>query len=135
MCAGYRQMRGNGLSSQSSSAGAGSGSVIREALGQQTFDFKPEWWTRYVNDDRWPATLSELPEASKRPGYRTICRSDVFALAQDQSAFSNTRLLLAAYAWGTGPSAFLVGRRVRCFTRTPPETLEQRLTDARVALN
>ncbi|HVI36382.1 MAG TPA: hypothetical protein VM684_09145, partial [Gaiellales bacterium] len=36
-------------------------------------------------------------------------------------------LLLGAYIWGTGPSAFLVGRRARTFTRTDIDEIGQRL--------
>jgi hypothetical protein len=39
-------------------------------------------------------------------------------------------MLLAAYIWWTGPSAFLVGRRVRVFTRTPLLDAGKRLVAA-----
>src|SRR5215212_4093010 len=92
--------------------------------------FKPSWWRRYVEPPWWPVALDRLPEVSGRPGYRWITRQDVFALAGDASPEGRVGLLLGAFVWGTGESAFLVGRRVRVFTRTPLETLGKRLVDA-----
>jgi hypothetical protein len=84
----------------------------------QAFAYRPEWWRRYIHDPWWPDLLDRLPEDPERPGYLTISRRDVFSLAADTTPEGRVRLLVAAYVWGTGSSAFLVGRRARTFTRS-----------------
>ncbi len=96
----------------------------------QGFAFKPSWWRRYVEPPWWPEALDRLPEVLGRPGYRRITRRDVFALSVDRTPEGRVGLLLGAYIWGTGESAFLVGRRVRTFTRTPIEAVGKRLVTA-----
>jgi len=90
--------------------------------------FKSTWWTKYIDDRWWPPSLDELAIDASHPGYQSITRRNVFGLAGDSTPQGRVRLLLAAYVWGTGSSAFLVGRRVRTFTRTPVSELEERLT-------
>src|SRR4051794_33771547 len=84
----------------------------------QWCDFKAAWWQKYVAAELWPDGLKGLPPSPDRPGYQRITRRDVFALASDKTPRGRVGLLLGAYIWGTGPSAFLVGRRARTFTRT-----------------
>ncbi len=101
-----------------------------EEVLAQDFRFKASWWRRYVPPPWWPASVDELPEDPARPGYQRISRQDVFNLAGNTTTEGRVRLLLAAYIWGTGPGAFLVGRRVRVFTRTDLATVGQRLVAA-----
>lgn len=82
--------------------------------------FRAAWWRRYVEPPWWPASLECLPECADRPGYHRLARQDLFDLAADPSPQGRVRLLVAVYAWGTGRSAFLVGRRARTFTKTAP---------------
>lgn len=100
-----------------------------EVLGQG-FSFRPSWWGRYVESPWWPEAVDRLPEVPGRPGYRRISRQDVFDLAADGSPEGRVGLLLASFMWGTGSSAFLVGRRARVFTRTPIEDVGARLVAA-----
>jgi hypothetical protein len=97
-----------------------------EVLGQWC-DFKASWWEKYVPVELWPSGLTGLPSSTDRPGYQRINRQDVFALAADNTPQGRVGLLLGAYIWGTGPSAFLVGRRARTFTRTDIDEIGQRL--------
>lgn len=96
----------------------------------QGCEFKAALWQKYVPVELWPDTLKQLPPSDHRPGYQRITRRDVFALASDDTPRGRVGLLLAAYIWGTGPSAFLVGRRARTFTRTGTDTIGQRLQAA-----
>lgn len=96
----------------------------------QGFPLRTSWWRRYVEPPWWPEAMDHLPEMPERPGYQWITRQDVFNLAADMSPEGRVRLLLASYMWGTGSSAFLVGRRVRVFTRTPLEVVGERLVSA-----
>lgn len=96
----------------------------------QGFAFRPSWWRRHVDPPWWPEPVDRLPEAPERSGYQRISRQDVFDLAADSSSEGRGRLLVATYMWGTGSSAFLVGRRVRVFTRTPLDVVGERLVAA-----
>src|SRR4051812_30308106 len=87
-----------------------------EVLGQWC-DFKASWWEKYVPVELWPSGLTGLPSSTDRPGYQRINRQDVFALAADNTPQGRVGLLLGAYIWGTGPSAFLVARPPRPFPR------------------
>jgi len=87
---------------------------------------------KYADQPWWPTALDDLPAAPSRLGYQWITRRDVFTLAADKSPIGRVRLLLASYIWGTGDSAFLVGRRVRTFTRTPLVDVGARLDAARL---
>lgn len=81
------------------------------------------WWRRYVDPPWWPETLDCLPDHRTYPGYQSLARQDLFDLATDPTPEGRVGLLVAAYAWGTGKSAFLVGRRARTFTRTDLATV------------
>ncbi|KQS69835.1 hypothetical protein [Modestobacter sp. Leaf380] len=100
-----------------------------EVLGQWC-DFRAAWWEKYVPAEIWPDTLKRLPPSDHRRGYQRITRRDVFALASNDTPRGRVGLLLGAYIWGTGPSAFFVGRRARTFTRTDIDTIGQRLRAA-----
>jgi hypothetical protein len=73
------------------------------------FEFRPAWWTPRVPEN-WGGFLEQLPARDR--DYRTITRADLLAAATD---YGLPHALLAGYVWGTGGSAFLVGRRVRVF--------------------
>ncbi len=88
------------------------------------------WWQRYVTPPWWPEALDALPDHPDWPGYQRISRRDLFDLAADPSPVGRVRLLVAVYAWGTGRSGFLVGRRARTFTKTEIATVEDRLVAA-----
>lgn len=70
------------------------------------FRFRPIWWTPRVPNG-WGSYLNEMPALDR--GYHRINRSDVL------DAGGLPQALLAGYVWGTGSSAFLVGRRARVF--------------------
>ncbi|MGI8537813.1 MAG: hypothetical protein ACR2K2_15335 [Mycobacteriales bacterium] len=101
----------------------------------QGFACKVAWWRRHVPDPWWPPALDALPQHPTRPAYERIARQDVFGLADDPTPEGRVRLLLAAYIWGTGDSGFLVGRRVRVFTKTPVEVVGERLVAAATLLD
>jgi len=96
----------------------------------QGFAFKASWWSRYVEPPWWPDGIDELPDDPARPYHQRIARQDVFNMAADRSPEGRFGLLLAAYIWGTGTSAFNVGRRVRGLTRTQPGEVGDRLVAA-----
>lgn len=73
------------------------------------FRFRPAWWTPRVSDGLGDF-LEQLPDVGR--GYRTITRSD---LLDSATSHGLPQSLLAGYVWGTGSSAFLVGRRARVF--------------------
>ncbi len=91
---------------------------------------RASWWQRYVKPPWWPEALDLLPDHPTSPGYQSLARRDLFDLASDPSPVSRVRLLVAVYAWGTGRSAFLVGRRARTFTKTDLVTVGERLVAA-----
>lgn len=70
------------------------------------FRFRPIWWTPRVPNG-WGNYLNQLPPVDR--GYHRINRADVLL------ADGLPEALLAGYVWGTGSSAFLVGRRARLF--------------------
>lgn len=73
------------------------------------FRFRPAWWTPRVSEG-WGDFLEQLPARDR--GYRTITRADLLDAAASHGL---PHALLAGYVWGTGSSAFLVGRRARVF--------------------
>ncbi|MDO2981400.1 hypothetical protein ABFW14_23085 [Mycolicibacterium fortuitum] len=73
------------------------------------FEFRPTWWTPRVPAG-WGDFLSQLP--ARERGYHAITRADLLAAP---SSHGFPQALLAGYVWGTGSSAFLVGRRARVF--------------------
>lgn len=73
------------------------------------FEFRPTWWTPRVPQG-WGDFLSQLPARDR--GYRIITRADLLDAATSHGL---PQALLAGYVWGTGSSAFLVGRRARVF--------------------
>ncbi|OHU01582.1 hypothetical protein BKG61_08725 [Mycobacterium syngnathidarum] len=73
------------------------------------FRFRPAWWTPRVPES-WGNFLEQLPAVDR--GYRTITRADLLDTANRHGL---PQSLLAGYVWGTGSSAFLVGRRARVF--------------------
>lgn len=72
------------------------------------FRFRPVWWTPRVSQE-WGGFLSELPALDR--GYHRIERADLL----NAVAKGLPHALLGGYVWGTGSSAFLVGRRARVF--------------------
>ncbi|AYM43071.1 hypothetical protein [Mycobacteroides chelonae] len=73
------------------------------------FRFRPTWWTPRAPLG-WGDFLEQLPDRGR--GYRLITRADVLCAASNHGL---PQALLAGYVWGTGSSAFLVGRRARVF--------------------
>lgn len=100
----------------------------------QGFDLRPEWW-RSRAPEPWSAFLCALPVSERGRRYHHISRADFFTQARDNSPDGNGSLLVACYAWGTGPSGWLVPRRARVFRDTSPEVLGRKLSDARRVLN
>lgn len=101
----------------------------KEVLAQGCW-FKPRWWRDRV-PHFWPEQLDDLPEDPSRTEYRFIKRADVFRIPQsDTSPAGLAKTLVAAYAWGTGEWGFLVGRRARSLSRSDPEEIKSKLSDA-----
>ena len=98
------------------------------------FDFRPTWWQPRV-DESWGPFLGDLPVATGGRDYHRIARQDLLTANHEGTPRANGRLLLACYVWGTGTSAWLVGRRARVFRDTPAEILGDRLTAARRILD
>lgn len=109
---------------------AGGSEILRRLPGEQAllaqdFKFRPEWWLTRV-DQRTGSWLRGLPEDADGRGYRRISRERMLAVADGTPGWQS-RAMLAAYVWGTGASAFLVGRRARAFRDCSPEELEETL--------
>lgn len=102
-----------------------------ETLCDQGFRFRPSWWTNRLSDPTWGDWLGDLPEAGG--GYRRIRRATLLDMPTVEHPAKWPRTLVAAYAWGTGPSGFLVGRRARVFG-AEPERISQALTNAATVL-
>ncbi len=90
-----------------------------EVLGQG-FKFRPHWWTDRLPESEWGEFLNWLPALER--GYHWIDRADL--IASNHDGLPNA--LVACYVWGTGESAFLVGRRARVFR----DNSVQRITEA-----
>ncbi|MGE2728982.1 hypothetical protein ACQI4F_05875 [Mycolicibacterium vaccae] len=88
------------------------------------FRFRPAWWTPRVPQG-WGEFVEQLPARDR--GYRIITRADLLDAATSHGL---PQTLLAGYVWGTGDSAFLVGRRARVFRDNDP----QRVVDALAAV-
>lgn len=88
------------------------------------FWFRPTWWTPRVPTG-WGDFLEQLP--ARERGYHAITRADLLATP---TLHGLPQALLAGYVWGTGGSAFLVGRRARVFRDNDP----QRVVDALAAV-
>lgn len=78
------------------------------AVESHGFRFRPAWWTPRVPAD-WGRFLTDLPALDR--GYHRIDRADLLSAP----ARGLPHALLSGYVWGTGSSAFLVGRRARVF--------------------
>lgn len=91
-----------------------------EVLGHG-FRFRPTWWTPRVAQG-WGDFLEQLPAWDR--GYRLITRADVLAAATSHGL---PQTLLAGYVWGTGTSAFLVGRRARVFRDNDVQRMDDSL--------
>jgi hypothetical protein len=78
-----------------------------DLLGQG-FEFRSAWWTPRMPAE-WGGFLGRLPATQR--DYRRISRFDLLAAASQ----GLPQALVASYVWGTGGSAFLVGRRARVF--------------------
>lgn len=85
------------------------------------FRFRPAWWIPRVSEG-WGNFLEQLPARDR--GYHTITRADLLATAKSHAL---PQSLLAGYVWGTGSSAFLVGRRARVFR----DNTAERIVDVR----
>lgn len=85
------------------------------------FRFRPAWWMPRVPQG-WGDFLDQL--AARDRGYRTITRAD---LLDSAASHGLPQSLLAGYFWGTGSSAFLVGRRARVFRDNDSHRLEEAL--------
>ncbi len=85
------------------------------------FPFRPTWWVPRVAEG-WGAFLEQLPAGDR--GYRTITRADLLDTATSHGL---PQSLLAGYVWGTGGSAFLVGRRARVFRDNDSRRVDEAL--------
>lgn len=72
------------------------------------FRFRPTWWTPRVSTE-CGRFLTDLPAFDR--GYHRINRADLLS-APDVGL---PQALVSGFVWGTGSSAFLVGRRSRVF--------------------
>mgnify|MGYP000452705932 CR=1 FL=1 len=72
------------------------------------FRFRPNWWTPRVSTE-CGGFLAELPALDR--GYHRINRADLLGAP----TVGLPQALVGGYVWGTGSSAFLVGRRARVF--------------------
>jgi hypothetical protein len=72
--------------------------------------------------ESWGGFLEQLPKRDR--GYRTITRADLLAAATD---YGLPHALLAGYVWGTGSSAFLIGRRARVFRDNDAQRVDESL--------
>ena len=97
-------------------------------LLSQGSNFRPRWWTQRIHDPAWSAFLNDLPDEGRE--YRHITRRNLLTAGSSQRPETLPRLLVAAYVWGTGPSAFLVGRRARAFRDNTKEIITNALTNA-----
>jgi len=94
----------------------------------QGFPFRPAWWTPRVPAG-WGDFLEQLPEQQR--GYHRIARADLLAAAANHGL---PQALLAGYVWGTGTSAFLVGRRARVFRDNDAERVVDSLHSVALTL-
>lgn len=85
------------------------------------FRFRPAWWTPRVSDG-WGGFLEQLPAQDR--GYCPITRADLLDAAETHGL---PQALLASYVWGTGSSAFLVGRRARVFRDNDAQRVDDSL--------
>lgn len=92
-----------------------------DAVLAHGFPFRPAWWTARVPDG-WGDFLEQLPDEGR--GYRTITRAGLLDAATSHGL---PQALLAGYVWGTGSSAFLVGRRARVFRDNDAERISDSL--------
>lgn len=92
------------------------------------FRFRPTWWTPRVPPG-WGDFLEQLPDRGR--GYRLITRADVLSAASNHGL---PQALLTGYVWGTGSSAFLVGRRARVFRDNGTERMSDSLQAVAAAL-
>lgn len=88
----------------------------------QGFRFRPVWWTSRV-PGTWGDFLNQLSAEGR--GYHRIIRTDLLSAATEHGL---PQALLAGYVWGTGESAFLVGRRARVFRDNEPARIGDALT-------
>jgi hypothetical protein len=99
----------------------------QELLGQH-FAFRPGWWTPRIPASEWTGFFAGLPAQER--GHLWISRADVLMAAQ----VSDPRLLpqgiVAAYVWGTGSNAYLVGRYGRVFRDAITERIIEAANDA-----
>ena len=92
-----------------------------EEVLRHGFRFRSAWWIPRVPEG-WGDFLERLPAIDR--GYRTITRADLLDTAESQGL---PQSLLAGYVWGTGSSAFLVGRRARIFRDNDPRRVDEAL--------
>lgn len=88
------------------------------AVESHGFRFRPVWWTPRVPAD-WGSFLADLPALDR--GYHRIDRADLLGAP---AARGLPHALLSGYVWGTGGSAFLVGRRARVFRDNDASRIE-----------
>jgi hypothetical protein len=94
----------------------------------QWFRFRPIWWTSRVPQE-WTQFLYDLPTEPRE--YRKITRGDLLMAA----VRGLPQALVAGYVWGTGSSAFLVGRRARVFRDNDDQRIAERLQSAAATLH
>jgi len=92
-------------------------------LLNQWFKFRPDWWTPRIPAS-WSTFLDDLPALDR--GYRKIARSDLLEAGPKGLPCA----LVAGYVWGTGGSAFLVGRRARIFRDNDAQVIADHLDSA-----
>jgi hypothetical protein len=85
------------------------------------FRFRPAWRSPRVPES-WGGFLEQLPAQER--GYHRITRADLLAAATDHGL---PHALLAGYVWGTGSSAFLIGRRARVFRDNDARRVDESL--------
>jgi hypothetical protein len=92
-----------------------------DAVLSHGFRFRPAWWTSRVPEG-WGDFLDQLPAQERR--YHRIARADLLTAATDHGL---PQALVAGYVWGTGSSAFLVGRRARVFRDNDAQRVDDSL--------
>lgn len=102
-----------------------------ELLGQR-FEFRPNWWADRVPAE-WTMFVERLPAHER--GYRWISRHDLLVVGRNEDPQLVPTAIVAGYIWGTGSSAFLVGRRGRIFKANAVDRIVEASSTARDVLH